>query len=154
MADQDYLFDIANVSPEQPSEIAGSHTVAAHEAGLVYAVDAVQGVTYHWAVPADWTITGGQGDHAITVDAGVASGDISVVAENACGTSPERVLGVTVHFTLTLVASPAEGGAVEGGGTIEEGTEVPLTATPKEDWEFVNWTGENDVVVSDQASFT
>ncbi len=153
-ADRDYLFDIVNSPPGQPSEISGDHSVAAHETGLVYEVDAVQGVIYQWSVPAGWTITAGQGSHAITVDAGDETGDITVVAENDCGIGPERTMAVSIHYTLTLVANPPRGGSVQGDGKYVEGTDVAVTATPEEGWEFVNWTSEDNTEVSDKADFT
>ena len=52
------------------------------------------------------------------------------------------------QFTLTVTAG--EGGTVSTeGGTFDEGTEVTITATPAEGYEFVGWEG-ND---SSKASF-
>jgi hypothetical protein len=41
-------------------------------------------------------------------------------------------------YTLTLTAG--EGGAASGGGVYEEGTEVTITATPEEGYEFIGWS--------------
>mgnify|MGYP000692611529 CR=1 FL=1 len=41
-------------------------------------------------------------------------------------------------YTLTLTAG--EGGTVTGGGEYEEGTEVTITATPDEGYEFIGWS--------------
>ena len=56
-------------------------------------------------------------------------------------------------FVITATGSPSEGGAVSGGGTYAEGAECTLTATPSEDWSFVNWT-ESGNVVSTNATYT
>lgn len=93
---QDYLFDIENNVPDQPSEISGATTVPAHSTGLVYEVTKVQGVEYFWTVPDGWTIDSGQGTESIIVSAGNNSGTIFVWAENDCGLSPERTLAVEV----------------------------------------------------------
>ncbi|TVQ95051.1 MAG: T9SS C-terminal target domain-containing protein [Bacteroidetes bacterium] len=93
----EYLFDIANTPPEQPSEISGEDYVPAHTTGLVYEVEGVEGLTYQWSVPDGWEITYGQGSHAITVDAGSDGGDISVKAENNCGMGEASVLSVDVY---------------------------------------------------------
>ena len=46
------------------------------------------------------------------------------------------------QFTLTVTA--AEGGTVSTeGGTYDEGTEVTITATPAEGYEFVGWEGSD-----------
>ena len=41
-------------------------------------------------------------------------------------------------FTLTVTAG--EGGSVSGGGEYDEGTEVTITATPDEGYEFTGWS--------------
>src|SRR5210317_2602949 len=47
------------------------------------------------------------------------------------------------QYTLTVTAG--EGGTVSTeGGTYDEGTEITITATPEEGYEFVGWSdGEN-----------
>jgi len=58
-----------------------------------------------------------------------------------------------VYYTLTLVADPAAGGTVTGGGEYEEGDEVIVTATANTGYEFVNWTDASQAVVSTNANF-
>ncbi len=41
-------------------------------------------------------------------------------------------------YTLTVLSS--EGGSVTGGGEYEEGTEVTVSATPEEGYEFTGWS--------------
>ena len=45
------------------------------------------------------------------------------------------------QFTLTVTAG--EGGSVTTGGTYDEGTNVTVTATPSEGYEFVGWEGND-----------
>ena len=55
--------------------------------------------------------------------------------------TPEPEPEVT-QFTLTVTAG--EGGTVSTeGGTYDEGTEVTITATPEEGYEFVGWEGND-----------
>jgi len=56
-------------------------------------------------------------------------------------------------YTLTLVANPAEGGTVSGGGEYNFGDEIQVEAVANTGWEFVNWT-DADGVVSEAANFT
>ena len=42
-------------------------------------------------------------------------------------------------YTVTVEASPLEGGTVTGGGTYTENTTVTLTATANAGYEFVKW---------------
>jgi uncharacterized repeat protein (TIGR02543 family) len=59
-----------------------------------------------------------------------------------------------IDYTLTLVADPAEGGTVAGGGTYTFGQEVTVTATANEGYEFVNWTVENGDEASTDPEYT
>ena len=65
----------------------------------------------------------------------------------------EEYVAPVVNHTIAVSANPAEAGTVTGAGEYEEGTEITLTATPNEGYEFVNWT-ENEVEVSTNAEYT
>ena len=56
-------------------------------------------------------------------------------------------------FTITTVANPTEGGAIEGGGTFDYGQTCTVTATANEGYSFVNWT-EDGNEVSTEASYS
>ncbi len=109
-ASEEYLFDIANTMPDQPSVISGEVNVPENVTGLVYEVEEIEGLSYLWSVPEGWEITHGQGSQAITVDAGSEGGDVSVKAENACGLSEASVLMVETYVI-------SDGFYVTGEGT-------------------------------------
>ena len=56
-------------------------------------------------------------------------------------------------FTISLVADPAEGGTMTGGGDYLADSVCTVTATANEGYCFVNWT-ENDEQVSTDAEYT
>ena len=63
--------------------------------------------------------------------------------------TPEPEPPATTQYTLTV--SAGGGGTVSTeGGTYDEGTEVTITATPAEGYEFVGWEGSD----SDSSSLT
>ena len=64
------------------------------------------------------------------------------VTENATYVAVFGEPAVT-YYTVNTAANPAEGGTVTGGGTFAGGTEVTLTATPNEGYEFVKWNDNN-----------
>jgi len=68
------------------SPISGNNGVTKGATGLTYSVTPVSDLaTYTWTVPADWSITGGQGTASITVTAGNIEGHagaITVTANN------------------------------------------------------------------------
>ena len=56
-------------------------------------------------------------------------------------------------FEITTSVEPAEGGIVTGGGTYNYGDEVTISLETNEDWAFLNWT-ENGNVVAEEKTFT
>ena len=71
------------------------------------------------------------------------------VTENANCVAYFRV----TSYTISASANPTEGGTVNGGGTYHYGNNCTLTATANEDYTFVNWT-ENGEVVSTSAIYS
>lgn len=70
--------------------------------------------------------------------------------------------GITVDFTkngtvplysIGISTNPNEGGSVSGSGDYLNGQSCTVTATPDEDYMFINWT-ENDETVSEDAEYT
>lgn len=57
------------------------------------------------------------------------------------------------QWTISTSSAPAQGGTTSGGGLIDDGAGVTLTATPNAGFGFTNWT-ENGVVVSSAATYT
>lgn len=62
-------------------------------------------------------------------------------------------------YTLTVNASPSEGGTVSGGGVYEEGWSATIVATPNVGYKFVQWSDGNTspsraVIVSGDATYT
>lgn len=64
-----------------------------------YQVESLFGASnYIWSVPPGAAIISGQGSPNITVDyMGATSGNVSVVAQNSCGSSPARSLSIVVN---------------------------------------------------------
>ena len=58
-------------------------------------------------------------------------------------------------YTITVNANPAEGGTVEGAGTYDHGATVTLTATANDNFRFIGWMENNEVISSETTySFT
>ena len=57
------------------------------------------------------------------------------------------------NYTITVSASPRDGGTVTGGGTYQQGQSCTVSATANIGYTFTNWT-ENGNVVSTNASYT
>ena len=152
--DTDYVFEINSDIPAQPSEISGEELVIAEETGLVYEVDRVEGMVYEWDFPFGWEVTDGHGTHSVEVTAGTFPGDITVTANNNCGSSEASIFEVFVQYALTLEVNPEEGGTVHGGGVYNAGQEVTAAATPNAGYLFVNWTNAAGAEVSSNPQHT
>ncbi len=93
----------------------------------------------------------------VRMKAGLAQGNYSesITLTSGDATTQVNLLGQVnqgdvVYYTITAVASPAEGGTITGTGQYADQGTVRLTAIPNEGYIFVNWT-ENGVEVSTNA---
>ena len=59
----------------------------------------------------------------------------------------------TNDYTISVSASPSNGGSVSGGGTYNQGQSCTVSATSNSGYTFVNWT-ENGTQVSTNANYT
>ncbi len=56
-------------------------------------------------------------------------------------------------YSINCESEPSQGGTTSGCGTFKYGTEITLTASPKANYDFVNWT-ENGVEVSTKENYS
>jgi hypothetical protein len=114
-----------------PANLAGDNSLCANETAT-YSVNAVTGVTFNWTLPNGWT--GTSNTNSISVTANGTGGNISVTAQNSCGTSAAATLAITVNAapTVTLgafsnkcttdAAFTLSGGSPAGGTYTVNGT--------------------------------
>src|SRR6185436_12581342 len=98
--------------PTQPGAISvtGGNAKVCPGDTRIYTTAAATGVTFSWTVPSGTTINSGQGTRTINVTYGAgftASGTITVVKVNSCGSGPARTLAVTRN-------NPATPGVITG----------------------------------------
>ncbi len=144
-----------NVSdvPSQPSTITGASNECLGATGETYSVTNVTGASYAWTVPADWTITAGQGTNSITVTVGSTSGDVSVTPSNGCGNGTPRTLAVTVG-TIPTQPSTITGSTVVCSGTtgliysVTNVAGVSYTWTVPSGWTITAGQGTNSITTT------
>jgi hypothetical protein len=95
--------------PAQPGAITGA-TAVCSGTSQTYSIAAVANTTdYIWTLPAGWT--GTSTSTSITATTNGTSGNVSVVAHNACGSSQARTLAVTssaaVNPTISISTTAA-----------------------------------------------
>jgi len=108
--------------PAATSAISGN-TNPCQSSTQTYSVTNVNGVTYTWTVPSDWTITSGQGTNSNTTLVGATNGNITVTPSNGCGNGTFTSLSVSV-FLLPLSA-----GDITGEREFCEGTTQTYSVT-------------------------
>jgi len=148
-------FALSSTALTQPGAITGLASVPRGTNAVAYSIAAVTGAgNYTWTIPANCTITSGQGTTSITVDyssCSAANGNISVTAGNACvPTSPAQTLAVTV--TTTALATP---GAITGLQTPvpgQTGITYSITAVSGATSYTWSYSGTGASIISGQGS--
>jgi len=108
--DNDYVYkssltvtEFVCLPPAQPAAVSGNPKVCAGSSQN-YSVSPVSGATsYTWVLPPGWT--GSSSTNSITVQAGNNSGNLSVTANNNCGSSNARTLAISTSAPV-LTLSP------------------------------------------------
>jgi hypothetical protein len=97
-----------NTSPATPVTISGDSNLCSGTTHT-YSISSVSSATdYTWSVPSGAIINSGQGTTSINVTFGTNSGDVSVTADNACGSSSAQALSITID------SIPAQPGTISG----------------------------------------
>ena len=73
--------------PPTPGLITGNNVVSINSNQTYTIANVANATSYNWTVPANWTITSGQGTTTINVIAGSDTGQVCVSASDTCGTS-------------------------------------------------------------------
>ncbi len=128
--------------PATTSVISG-HTTGLCNSQQTYSVMPVVGMTYNWSVPSGATIINGQGTNSIQVQfgAGFTNGNVSVNAQNACGTSTARVKSVK--------AAPAIPASITGPASVCQGQQgVNYTAATVYGATSYTWTAPTNATIA------
>jgi hypothetical protein len=105
-------FQFCLNAPLVPGSIAGATIMCSGAGSSNYSVAIVVGATsYSWALPAGWS--GASLTNTISATPG-STGIFTVTASNACGTSPQQTLNVTIDPNPTVSVA---GGAICPGGS-------------------------------------
>jgi len=65
-----------------------------------------------------------------------------VTDPNYQGSASQTLVIQPRSYTLAVLASPDEGGSVTGGGTFNQDSSAPITATAANNWAFTGWIGD------------
>jgi hypothetical protein len=91
-----YAASVASV-PSQPGTISGPSSVCRSQSNVFYSIAPIPGATsYTWLVPSKTKILSGQGTTTLKVKFGTIAGNITVKANNACGSGPLQTLAISM----------------------------------------------------------
>jgi hypothetical protein len=91
------------VAPNQPGVINGLTSMCSGAGATTYSIASVTGATsYTWTLPGGWS--GSSATNTISATPG-STGIFTVTANNACGTSPQQTLNVTVNPLPTITVN-------------------------------------------------
>ncbi|MDD3875925.1 MAG: T9SS type A sorting domain-containing protein [Bacteroidales bacterium] len=108
-----------NPLPDAPGNITGTPTVCQGAAGISYSIPHVNNATgYTWTLPMGAAISAGANTNSILVNFGSTSisGNISVVATNACGSST-----ASPNYNVAVNALPTSAGNISGPSVVSQG---------------------------------
>ncbi len=126
---------IAN--PEEGGTVTGA---GVYNFGDMVDVDAIPNEGWEFI---NWTDVDGNEVSDVPANTIEITGDLTIIANFEM-----------IDYTLTLIANPAAGGVVTGGGVYNFGDMVDVDAIPNEGWAFVNWTDVDGNEVSDMPANT
>lgn len=122
-----------NTVPAAPGTITGSSAVCAGSSNT-YIILAVSGATsYTWTMPGSWT--GTSATNSIVATASSTSGNITVTADNVCGSSTAQTIAVIVN-----TIAPAMPGPIVGNTTICESSSNTYSISPVSGATSYTWT--------------
>lgn len=107
--------------PVQPGSISGPTPICQNETGTYTIAPVLDATTYTWTLPNGWS--GSSTDTFINATIGANSGNVTVTANNACGSS------APVSFAVTVNPAPATPGVIGSIVYCLNETPAQLTAT-------------------------
>ncbi|WP_321370370.1 HYR domain-containing protein [uncultured Draconibacterium sp.] len=124
-------------APAQPGTIDGLTAICPALSTYYTIVDVTGAVDYTWTVPTGWIIDDGQGTTmiSVTIPTGAQSGDVTVIANNVCGSSSAAILPVSVDATGSVYAGPDQV-VCEGTTQVTLAGQISGAISKKQDWDW------------------
>jgi hypothetical protein len=134
-------LSLCALPPSQPGSISGNNNVCAGST-QTYSVASVSGASsYTWTLPSGWS--GTSTSNSIIANVGASGGNITVTANNACGSSTAQTLAITVNQI------PSQPGAISGATSVCAGSSqtysvASVSGATSYTWTFPSgWTGSS-----------
>lgn len=136
--EEESVAPIVQTPQPEPEPVEYTLTVSAADGGTV----STEGGTYDEGTEVTITASANEGYRFTGWEGNNSTNESLTITLNADQTL-QALFELIPIYTLTVTTS--EGGAVSNeGGEYQEGTEVEVTATPNEGYEFVGWEGSDE----------
>ncbi len=132
-----YALDL-EANPTAGGTVLGSGN---YEAGTMVTINASPSNGYNFI---NWT------DESQSVISEAAEFDFEMPENDVLLTANFQL----ITYELTLNVNPENAGEVTGAGVYAAGETVTIEAVPATDFAFVNWTDENETIVSEEANYS
>ena len=146
-------------SPVSPGPVTGLTAICPART-TEYTIASVDGaVNYTWNIPPTWGIVSGQGTTTITVNVplNAQGGNVTVTANNICGSSTASILAVSVANSATVYAGPDQT-VCFGTASVQLAGQVGGAIQPNQhrEWDWIAVSGgtfQNDRILNTTFNF-
>ena len=129
--------------PGSPGIISGDTNIC-QSSSHSYSIATINGATsYTWTLPSGWS--GSSATNSISATAGSNGGNISVTANNGCGSSPVKSLSVTVNISAPVIAGIITGDTMVCDSSLNTYSIIPVSDATSYTWTLPNgWNGSSN----------
>lgn len=150
---QTLAVTVASIPPT-PAPIAGNTTICTSSSNTYSVVSIPSATSYTWTYPVGWT--GTSSTNSIATTCGSLSGNITVTANNSCGSSPLRTAAITVVNSMPNAPTSVNGNTEICALTVNSYNVTSVPGATSYLWTLpLGWTGTSTTnSISTTASVT
>ena len=150
---QTLAVTVASIPPT-PAPIAGNTTICTSSSNTYSVVSIPSATSYTWTYPVGWT--GTSSTNSIATTCGSLSGNITVTANNSCGSSPLRTAAITVVNSIPNTPTSVNGNTEICALTVNSYNVTSVLGATSYLWTLpLGWTGTSTTnSISTTASVT
>jgi hypothetical protein len=126
------LAVVVNTIPTTPVTISGTAAICSGSSNTYSVTNDPSATSYTWTLPGGWT--GTSTTNSINTTASATSGNITVTADNSCGSSSPQTLAITVNII------PVTPGTISGTTTVCSGSSNTYSVTNDPSATSYTWT--------------
>ena len=140
--------------PPTPAPITGNTTICTSTSNTYSVVSIPTATSYTWTYPVGWT--GTSTTNSIGTTCGSLSGNITVTANNSCGSSPLRTVAITVVNSIPNTPTSVNGNSAICALTVNSYNVTSVPGATSYTWTLpLGWTGSSATnTISATASVT